>query len=368
MTALCALRVDRRGHVFVEYLILIAVLGLGLLAGLRKLGSDVDQAARHEGAALVAMSSLSSATTEQGSEPVAPNSEPAPAAPDSPSLLHRLGHLGLQVLGGTYNAASALIPDPVKPLIREANQLGLGLLFDGADKLLPDFVKDGALTGAEQLVGALDRVLEKSPAPGPLKSFADKLTAFDFQAFRKDEGLHGDWYRLYKVWLTESRPSDLGVWDSVEGRDRVTIRDPSYTGDLRARPQNQQAIDAFFAKYGDDPPPNASLVSHFSYNGPDSAEGGSYTALESFTGSYATKLTYLGPDAHGEPLFQVEVTNESHWESGTRVPGSGQKLTGGREYLVPDEGRGRGLGVGGDFTQRFIWTQPGRPSHADAGR
>jgi hypothetical protein len=277
-----------------------------------------------------------------------------------PSLLHRLGSFTLHALSGGYDAASALIPDPIKPLIRGANDLALGLLFDGADKLLPDVVKDGLLSVAERLVDGLDRSADDLHAPAPLRKFLDRLTDFNFQAYRNNAGLRGDWYRLYKVWLTESRPPDLGVWDRVDGHDRVTITDPSYTDDLRSRPQNQDAIDKFFAEHPE-PRVGDSSTDLFEYTGPDSAEGGTYTALESFAGSYQTKVTYLGRDGSGEPLFQVEVTNSSHWESGTRVPASGQGLTGGRDYLVPDTNRGRGLGIGGDFDQRFIWTQTGHP-------
>ena len=59
----------------------------------------------------------------------------------------------------------------------------------------------------------------------------------------------------------------------------------------------------------------------------------------------------------GKPLLQFEVTNESHWESATRVPATGQNAGFG-DHLIPDARRDTGLGIGGDFRQKYVWTQP----------
>jgi hypothetical protein len=54
--------------------------------------------------------------------------------------------------------------------------------------------------------------------------------------------------------------------------------------------------------------------------------------------------------------LRVTVENESHWESGTRVPKTFQNA-GLPKYLIPDKPRKTSI-IGGSFKQQFIWTEP----------
>jgi Flp pilus assembly pilin Flp len=74
------LREDRRGVVWLEYLILIAVLALAAIGGIRQLGSSIDGSADEQGALLVAMSMSTPGQGGDGS-PSIPDQPPPPQPP-----------------------------------------------------------------------------------------------------------------------------------------------------------------------------------------------------------------------------------------------------------------------------------------------
>ncbi len=75
---------DRRGEVWIEYLILIALLALAGIAAVRQLGSSVGASAHEQGAALLAMTSL----------PLGDGSESAPVPVQSPAPAPEPEHKG----------------------------------------------------------------------------------------------------------------------------------------------------------------------------------------------------------------------------------------------------------------------------------
>jgi hypothetical protein len=300
--------------------------------------------------------------------------KPAPTAPDKD---HEAGWLrtGLGLLGGAWDTAAGLVPERAKPMIREVAQRGLGVAIQVGSKILPDSVKDGALTKPEDALDWISRQVnnpKESSVPGPLQDAFRKLVpekvrekihkvtgdlaAVDLEDARNTEGLQADWYRLYEMWLTESHPGDPNSWDvSPEGHERLTITDPTYARDLETRPQHREALDAFFREHPN-PQPGDTSSHAFGFTGDGTREGGSYTALEWYLGSYNTTVRYTGQDPNtGKAILDIEVSNVSDWASGTRLPGSQQ--IGGRNKILPETKRGGKLGIGGDFDQRFEWTQ-----------
>lgn len=418
----------RGGSVLVESLVLIALVGLGAIATWKRYRGQVDDTAEIERAHIAAMTPLEPATGTNGAEGTRPGDdtqchegtsapvvddvcpEMGPLAPSGggscapsaggggappggsdgsdTSLLGR----GYRALGRAYNAVAGAVPDGAKPIIRGADSRLAGLVFDAGDKLLPDWAKDKALTGAEKGLDWLDGKLRCSGAvPYKLRKLVNKFADIDLEGFRKTEGLEGDWYRLYKTWLAEERPADLGKWTRCaypltpvqqrqNGRpnnvyDVVEIGPGSYTRDLQTRPQNDWAIYRFYQEHGGAPGAGASSQCLFAYTGPGTEEGGTYTALESFTGSYGTKVTMKSYDpATGKATLEFEVHNVSDWDSGTRIPEVGRGPLNGRDSVVPSVGRDSELGVGGDFRQIYRWTQevpwppqsPGNPGKPGA--
>jgi len=269
--------------------------------------------------------------------------------------------------------------------VRSANRRIVGGVYDVGDRL-PDPIKDGALDGLEAGVGAVDRAagfadrqLGKLPSgvkdrvPDPVKRVYGKAQEIingaetvNFEAFRDDAGLKGDWYRFYKVWIEESTPSDLGTWDA--SGETVTITDPAYANDLASRNQHQVSLALFFQKYGTDLskiPPGTSMTTKFEYVGPNTVEDSTYGALESVVGSYRTTLVYQGVDpVTGQAKFDVEVNNEARWGSGTRLPSKLQVL--GADHVLDDRPRNSGVGVGGDYFQKFVWQESVVPSTNEA--
>lgn len=254
------------------------------------------------------------------------------------------------------------VKDGARGLVREGWEL--------ADRYLPPGSVEAGLGAAEKVIDlgakATTVVAGEDSSVGTL---ANNLSRVDLEAIARDDELKGDWGRLWGVWLSEDKPQDLGPWDQVTNpetgqvSDRVTITDPAYTGDLAGRPHQQQALDAFLRQH-EDPQVGDQLIGPdgepgklFEFTGEGTAEGGDYTAVEWFMGSYRTNITCVGKDpATGKPILEFEATNESHWESATRVPASGQDAHL-PNFLIPDQERGGGFGVGGDFQQRFVWRQ-----------
>jgi hypothetical protein len=273
------------------------------------------------------------------------------------------------------------VTDP-KDLARDTFQGGLRLAYAGANKLLPDGATTPLLKATEGGIDGLAKVTGKASeyVPG-LKSAADgldKLSQVDLDGINRTtdpatgQKLKADWPKLWGTWLLEEKPKDLGTWDKLaDGTDRVTVRDNAYTDDLAGRPHQQKVTEEFFKLYpnpkpGDEfPPKNATAeqkkAALYVFAGPDTAESSKnpHTALEWFIGSYNTKVKCTGIDEKtGKPNLEFEVVNNSHFESGTRVPASFQDK-GLPPYLVGDRKRETGLGVGGDWVQRYVWTQNG---------
>lgn len=189
-----------------------------------------------------------------------------------------------------------------------------------------------------------------------VKKLAASLTRVRWDGIVDTKGLQADWHRLWGVWFFETSPPDLGRWTTrSDGAPEVVITSPDYAHDLQSRPQ-YAAVRAQFAREHpdfDQITPGASTTSRFTFTGPGTATG-DYNAVEWFMGSYETRMTVTGVDrASREVIVDVDVHNESHWESGTRVPAVGQ-AAGLPRYLVPDQARDD-LGPGGTFHQRFVW-------------
>ncbi|MGA9526425.1 MAG: hypothetical protein WBV82_33555 [Myxococcaceae bacterium] len=267
------------------------------------------------------------------------------------------------------------VTDP-KDLARDTVQGTFRLAYQGVNKLLPDGAADLFLKGAETGVDIMAKGSELVFGKG--SSLTDSLKTLgrvDLEGATRmtdpvtGQKLKADWPGLWGTWLLEKRPQHLGTWDkNSEGIDRVTIRDNEYTEDLAGRPHQQKVTEEFFKMYpnpkpGDVfPPPGASdevmdkALYRFTGPGTDEASPEKYTALEWFIGSYRTQVTCVGIDEKtGKPNLQYEVVNLSHFESGTRVPASFQEK-GLPPALVDNRGRESGLGLGGSFEQRYVWT------------
>ncbi|WP_408891390.1 hypothetical protein VZQ01_09910 [Myxococcus faecalis] len=285
------------------------------------------------------------------------------------------------------DAFKKAITDP-KDLARDVFQTGLRTAYHGANALLPDGATNVLLKGTELGVDALAKTSEV--VLGKDASLTDslkKLGEVDLEAINRTtdpvtgQKLEADWTKLWGTWLLEEKPADLGTWDKTtdgEGRtvDRVTITDDKYTQDLAGRPHQQQLTEEFFKMYpnpkpGDVFPPtqgdpkviaDANDKALYRFTGPGTSENNKdapYTALEWFMGSYRTQIECTGIDPKtGKPNLEYKVTNNSHLESGTRVPQSFQDK-GLPDALVGDVERERGLGIGGSFIQDFVWTSNG---------
>jgi hypothetical protein len=276
------------------------------------------------------------------------------------------------------DALKKAVTDP-KDLARDTFQTGLRLAYDGATKLLPDGAANQLVKAAEGGVDALAKTSEL--LTGKNSSLTESLKTLgkvDLEGITRTtdpvtgQKLQGDWPKLWGTWLLEEKPKDLGTWDkTANGTDRVTVRDNAYTEDLAGRPHQQQVTEEFFKLYpnpkpGDVfPPKNATAEQNdkalYRFTGPGTAEASKekYTSLEWFIGSYRTEVKCTGIDEKtGKPNLTYEVVNNSHFESGTRVPATFQEK-GLPPALVQDRKRETGLGVGGDWIQRYTWTSNG---------
>ncbi|MBZ4419075.1 hypothetical protein [Myxococcus sp. RHSTA-1-4] len=277
------------------------------------------------------------------------------------------------------DALKKAVTDPTD-LARDTFQGGLRLAYHGADKLLPDGATNQLLKVAEGGVDALAKTSElvtgeKSSLTESLK----KLGEVDLNGITRTtdpvtgQKLKGDWTELWGTWLLEEKPKDLGTWRTEpDGTEVVTIKDNAYTEDLAGRPHQKKVTEEFFKMYpnpkpGDVFPPNgdSKAVDNkdlYVFAGEDTSEYNKedpHTALEWFIGSYRTQVKCTGIDEKtGKPNLEYTVVNNSHFESGTRVPASFQQK-GLPEYLVPDQKRETGLGVGGDWVQEYVWTANG---------
>ncbi|WP_163868836.1 hypothetical protein [Myxococcus eversor] len=276
------------------------------------------------------------------------------------------------------DAFKKAITDP-KDLARDVFQTGLRTAYHGVQKVLPDGAADQLVKAAE---GGMDGLAKTSELLlGKDSSVTQSLKTLgrvDLEGITRTtdpvtgQKLQGDWPKLWGTWLLEEKPKDLGTWDKDKnGTERVTVRDNAYTDDLAGRPHQQQVTEEFFKMYpnpkpGDVFPPkdatqeqNDKALYRFTGPGTDEKSKEKYTSLEWFIGSYRTEVKCTGIDEKtGKPNLSYEVVNNSHMESGTRVPASFQEK-GLPPALVQDRQRETGLGVGGDWVQRYQWTSTG---------
>lgn len=276
------------------------------------------------------------------------------------------------------DAFKKAVTDP-KDLVRDTFQTGLRVAYHGANSLLPNGAADKLVGVAEHGVDALAKTSEVLTGNSSLTDSLKTLGKVDLEGITRTtdpktgQKLEGDWPKLWGTWLLEEKPKDLGTWDkTADGTDRVTVRDNAYTRDLAGRPHQQQVTEEFFKMYpnpkpGDVfPPANATPEQNdkalYRFTGPGTDEANKkdpYTSLEWFIGSYRTQVKCTGIDEKtGKPNLEYEVVNNSHFESGTRVPATFQEK-GLPPALVQDRKRETGLGVGGDWIQRYTWTSNG---------
>ncbi|MCP3100208.1 hypothetical protein LZ198_15150 [Myxococcus sp. K15C18031901] len=277
------------------------------------------------------------------------------------------------------DAFKKAITDP-KDLVRDTFQTGLRVAYHGAEKLLPSGAADQLLKAAEGGVDVLAKTSELlTGKDSKLTQGLKTLGKVDLEGITRTKDpvtgqqLKGDWPKLWSTWLLEEKPQDLGTWDkTADGTDRVTVRDNAYTEDLAGRPHQQQVTEEFFKMYpnpkpGDVfPPANATAEQQdaalYRFTGPGTDEANkkdTYTSLEWFIGSYRTQVKCTGIDEKtGKPNLEYSVENSSHFESGTRVPATFQEQ-GLPPALIGDRKRETGLGVGGDWLQRYVWTNTG---------
>jgi hypothetical protein len=186
------------------------------------------------------------------------------------------------------------------------------------------------------------------------------LSQIDYEGAFSTKGLKAPWPSMFSIWGLERSPPQLGVYSQEKAPDGtttsfVTISREDFAHDFRSKPTYQETLKKFnetypdmrTAKVGD------SVSVPFSYTGQGTTTG-EYDALESFVGSYTMKATFRGIDEKtGKAKLDFSVENKSHWQSGTRIPKTWQDQ-GWPPYLVPNYERG--TGIGGNITQRYIWS------------
>lgn len=185
----------------------------------------------------------------------------------------------------------------------------------------------------------------------------DDIGRVDWNGSWDTEGLEGDWGALYGAWALGTRPDDFGQWSTNpdDGKDLVTITSDGYINDLKSKPNYDETLDVFRNTYPsiDDLAVGDTISNMFLFTGQGTTTG-DYNALEWFLGSYGTTVTVTGINREtGEVTVDVNVRNRSHWESGTRVPGSWQDR-GIPPYLIPN-GFGDVTGLGETYWQEFVW-------------
>lgn len=185
----------------------------------------------------------------------------------------------------------------------------------------------------------------------------EDISRVDWNGTWDTEGLEGDWGALYGAWALGTRPDDFGVWSTRpdDGKDLVTITSEGYINDLKSKPNYNETIEKFKNEHPsiDELAVGDTVSNPFIFTGQGTTTG-DYNALEWFLGSYNTTMTVTGIDREsGTITVETKVINRSHWESGTRVPGSWQEI-GIPPYLIPN-GFGDITGLGETYWQEFVW-------------
>ena len=278
------------------------------------------------------------------------------------------------------------IEDTAKDLIeRGADHIvpAVGAATEELFEILPANTGTALFGELEQTIDRGVTILDRLPVPEGWKDVAENVAKVNFQGF-VDNTLDGngtptgaDWGRLYQDWFFERTPQGLGEWDSVnvggQEYDRVTVTDLSYAQDL-SQTENIQGITQNFLSQNPQLGEQSSVLWLYTGDGTveggkpwsqdvdsdnelNTSSGGHYGIVQSYLGSYNTDMEIIHVDpSTGERTVQYTVTNNSHWESGTRIPASVQNL-GLPSFLVPDRGRDQGLNIGGNFQQVFTWEQ-----------
>jgi hypothetical protein len=187
------------------------------------------------------------------------------------------------------------------------------------------------------------------------ESVLEDLTRVDWLGTFDTAGLEGDWHKLYVIWFFELSPASVGTWSVEGGVPLVTITSKGYVNDLKKKPNYQESLNLFKQKYPDLKAIKVGslITNNFTFTGEGSASG-KYSALEWFMGSYQTMITATSNSQTTKSVtVKVEVSNTSHWQSGTRLPRSFINK-GLPPYLVRDAPR-TAFGPGGTFKQKFIW-------------
>lgn len=155
-----------------------------------------------------------------------------------------------------------------------------------------------------------------------LERLIEGIRAIPVPVIPGEDVTKAQWSALLGAWFLETTPplhEATWIGDTVEFGDKSL-----YCLDIMESVSYGKIKESFF-KVADADRPNPFLAS-FSFTGPETAIENYYSAVEWFIGSYDANIQWNINTQTGEYRVVMMITNVSHWYSGTRLPGTYQKI------------------------------------------
>ncbi|GAB1858721.1 hypothetical protein MHTCC0001_35610 [Flavobacteriaceae bacterium MHTCC 0001] len=237
------------------------------------------------------------------------------------------------------------------PLSDTQNQEFLEILnllkeLDGWEKELKKAIAESITSTAElmhKVYGKLNTLANRCPSSIVyINKIVDKLrdTATDYINTNPNTCTWGD---LFNMWLFELGPNPA----LFELNDLTTQ-------DLMIQEGVSKAREKAIAKINNN---DFSITFEGWHYGQDEFYDGVQNGnlATSFLGSYTTVVT-ITTDSDGNRILNFSVNNPSTWESATRlrIDNDGD---GNHDGIFPNKERGEGINIGGNFNQRWTWTE-----------
>ena len=161
-----------------------------------------------------------------------------------------------------------------------------------------------------------------------------------------------DWEDLFNIWMFELETSNISRDEN--GNILITfMEDAQTTKDLQTQEGVLRARDEAIERIqnGD----FSNLNKAWSYDVDEFFDGiMTMNTATSFLGSYNTKVEIINNN-DGTYQLNYEVSNDSGWESATRLRVSHEHSY--HDGIIPNSKRGEGIGLGGTISEKWQWSE-----------
>ena len=210
----------------------------------------------------------------------------------------------------------------------------------------------GSAETAHELYEKMSSFMQQHPGSiDTVRSYMSELGDY-VKPIVEDDPDKMDWEDLFNIWMFELETSNISRDEN--GNILITfMEDAQTTKDLQTQEGVLRARDEAIERIqnGD----FSNLNKAWSYDVDEFFDGiMTMNTATSFLGSYNTKVEIINNN-DGTYQLNYEVSNDSGWESATRLRVSHEHSY--HDGIIPNSKRGEGIGLGGTISEKWQWSE-----------